>query len=428
MRTINETVGKVHKHFSNGWTGETFTTVNGQQFEITTLKRSSGKIVSSALKVEASESGTAQIVSFSLSDMINKSTELISRSGRATESTVKAQHAEAVLLFDQKAEAGEINGLDAEPAPVPEIGTIIFLDGYGKTKGSEGNKKIVFDIERTQYGTYYRTVEADTLKLGTVDYPKPFAEKFGIGNYFEPGYKFEGTEDELNNLVIEAQAKAKADQEAKAAAAEKAEAERLKDIEEGKKLVNIPQFAKSVIVADLYEDQSDVQTDYFHARRVKRVFLAWSRSDRNNMKELKKAASGFEKTKELTGETTRGHYALPDYHLGEKYNLNGWKVHKLKDFFKYRPEESKELLYIAAANGRYIVPEETKPEPVSVEPGAIEYIDYSAKAFAIIGDTKPIKDTLKSLGGRWNNRLSCGPGWIFSKAKSETEVKKALNL
>lgn len=45
----------------------------------------------------------------------------------------------------------------------------------------------------------------------------------------------------------------------------------------------------------------------------------------------------------------------------------------------------------------------------------LEIIDYSEKAFAVIGDTKPVKDQLKELGGRWNSHLKCGAGWIFSK-------------
>lgn len=48
-----------------------------------------------------------------------------------------------------------------------------------------------------------------------------------------------------------------------------------------------------------------------------------------------------------------------------------------------------------------------------------EIIDYSEKAIAVIGDTKEVKEQLKSLGGRFNPRLSCGAGWIFSKSKRE---------
>lgn len=55
-------------------------------------------------------------------------------------------------------------------------------------------------------------------------------------------------------------------------------------------------------------------------------------------------------------------------------------------------------------------------------PQGLKYIDYSDKSFAIIGKTQEIKETLKNLGGKFNSRLSCGAGWIFSK-KKEKEVR-----
>lgn len=57
----------------------------------------------------------------------------------------------------------------------------------------------------------------------------------------------------------------------------------------------------------------------------------------------------------------------------------------------------------------------------------IQLIDYSDKAIAIIGETKPIKEQLKKLGGRFNPLLKCGAGWIFPKSRI-TEIKKALNI
>lgn len=68
---------------------------------------------------------------------------------------------------------------------------------------------------------------------------------------------------------------------------------------------------------------------------------------------------------------------------------------------------------------------EVKPQPQEAETGSINIIEYSDKAIAVIGDTKPLKDLLKSLGGSFNPRLSCGCGWIFSKKKLE-EVQNAL--
>lgn len=68
----------------------------------------------------------------------------------------------------------------------------------------------------------------------------------------------------------------------------------------------------------------------------------------------------------------------------------------------------------------------SQSEEKSVEiKGEYQIIDYSEKAIAVIGDTKAIKEQLKELGGRFNPRLSCGAGWIFSK-KKENELKELL--
>ena len=46
-------------------------------------------------------------------------------------------------------------------------------------------------------------------------------------------------------------------------------------------------------------------------------------------------------------------------------------------------------------------------------------VEYSEKAIAVYGNTKPIKDKLKELGGRFNPHLKDGAGWVFSKSKRE---------
>ena len=52
----------------------------------------------------------------------------------------------------------------------------------------------------------------------------------------------------------------------------------------------------------------------------------------------------------------------------------------------------------------------------------LKIVDYSEKSFAVIGDTKPVKEQLKQLGGAWNRGLTCGAGWIFSnKARERVE-------
>jgi len=78
---------------------------------------------------------------------------------------------------------------------------------------------------------------------------------------------------------------------------------------------------------------------------------------------------------------------------------------------------------------RYVPLKEKAPQPEvnPINADSIKLIDYSARAVAVIGDTKPIKETLKKLGGKFNSRLTCGAGWIFSK-KKESELKAALYL
>jgi hypothetical protein len=45
--------------------------------------------------------------------------------------------------------------------------------------------------------------------------------------------------------------------------------------------------------------------------------------------------------------------------------------------------------------------------------------DYSAYSFVVFGDTKIHKDKLKELGGKYNGKLSVGPGWVFSLDKKD---------
>lgn len=59
----------------------------------------------------------------------------------------------------------------------------------------------------------------------------------------------------------------------------------------------------------------------------------------------------------------------------------------------------------------------------------LEIVEYSEKAIAVFGDTKPIKDVLKGLNGLFRANLTYKgerrAGWIYSK-KQETKVREAL--
>lgn len=54
----------------------------------------------------------------------------------------------------------------------------------------------------------------------------------------------------------------------------------------------------------------------------------------------------------------------------------------------------------------------------------MEIQDYSEKSIVVFGDkTKEYKDGLRELGGKFNMRLSVGPGWIFPKTERERVEK-----
>lgn len=55
----------------------------------------------------------------------------------------------------------------------------------------------------------------------------------------------------------------------------------------------------------------------------------------------------------------------------------------------------------------------------------LELVEYSEKAVAVIGDTKDYREQLKAMGGRFNARLTCGPGWVFSRRK-EAELREFI--
>ena len=56
-------------------------------------------------------------------------------------------------------------------------------------------------------------------------------------------------------------------------------------------------------------------------------------------------------------------------------------------------------------------------------PTGCKLVEYSDKSLAVFGDTKPIKEELKAMGGKFNSRLTFNgdrlAGWIFTKSKEK---------
>jgi len=194
---ITETPTKLFRSF-NGLEASTITTRSGQTFEICTLKRYSGNLVTTASKNDIEDSGACLISQVGETFLYVNHGKV-----RCTEKTVMASHLEALELFEAKIKETPLIEVKNE---VPEIGDILFLDSNSSYKGSTGNKWIIYKIREN--GRSFDCIEMDTLELRVKDYVRPFSKKFGIGIYFEKGYNMSAfgiDSEKLAQMLIDAQ-------------------------------------------------------------------------------------------------------------------------------------------------------------------------------------------------------------------------------
>ncbi|WP_062055704.1 hypothetical protein [Aquimarina longa] len=459
MKERNNNSNTVVQNDFNGWTAETTENYGGYDWKITTMKQSNGKIATIAIAGRAGKSNN--FLTFETSPLTSPKVNLASVKANATEKKVRETHIIGLLQFDclKEAEQLPINPKgDHKEAYKIEVGQVIFFNGYGQSE-SYHEKKVIYHINTSEWGTNYKYVNLKTLELGSTTHLEPSTEIFRIGTYYIEGEKI--NLDELNNILIEAKTKERKQQKKEDASKLLNQQLTNAKIEEGKKGLKIPKNVKAVIVAELMEDRSDSQTDYYHSQSVQTIYLAFSTHKRDLFNEMRKASlnsdneeirkfaikptvdqSGDVKTKENAEFWTpkdehREKYSMgAGYYLHSGYSRSGWRISKEK-YLDFENENTKNLLAIANAEGRYFCQVNTKQvkqdqakKKVSLDGLNLEIIDYSQKAIAIIGNTKEIKEGLKAIGGRFNFRLNVNSkkvaGWIFSKTK-ETEVKNLLS-
>lgn len=100
MATITDTQTRVKRGFY-GIEAQTIKTVNGQTWDIFTMKRYSGKLVTTAQACKVYESTTgSQITQYTPSQDAHLT--LISETVRVTEKAVREQHKKALILFSEK--------------------------------------------------------------------------------------------------------------------------------------------------------------------------------------------------------------------------------------------------------------------------------------------------------------------------------------
>jgi len=322
-----------------------------------------------------------------------------------------------------------------------EVNQVVQMEGYSY------DRYVVYKITHDdRFGYHYHLINLRTLDMHQSEIIKPLSQKFGIGMYYDENNIEFKTSKETVEILAKAQVK-----RVDAMEKERAEEKRREEVRAvGREWLekNLPKDAQALIVARLKQDESDSQTDYFASRTTQTVILGFSKHKRDIFSEMRKYASNFEGTAYLAEYNEdyehREKYSMgAGYYLGES-KYRGWIIEKEPIY--NRESTIKEFSYVAGCpDGIYIKSkyntnkDKSTDTEIAEQPSLhiesdnlhFEIIDYSEKAIALFGDTKPIKDLLSAMGGKFNPRLAYKEGkkagWIFAKAKRE-ELDGVLNL
>ena len=312
-----------------------------------------------------------------------------------------------------------------------ELNQVIQMEGYSY------DRYVVYKITHDErYGYHYHLINLRTLDMQQSEIIKPLSQKFGIGMYYDENNIEFKTYEEVAELLAKAQEK-KINRIEKEREDEK-QREAIRVI--GRKWLeeNLPEDAQAIIIACLKQDESDSQTDYYASRTTRTVILGFSKHKKDIFSEMRKHASNFEETAHLAKYNEdyehREKYSMGHgYYLGESY-YSGWIIKKAPIY--NRENTIKEFSYVAGcSDGIYLKKikdtHSYKRTCIGEHYTLFEIVDYSEKSIALFGDTKPIKDLLKAMGGRFNPRLiykaDKRAGWIFQTSKRE-ELETVLKL
>jgi hypothetical protein len=311
-----------------------------------------------------------------------------------------------------------------------EVNQIIQMESYSH------DRYVVYEITHDPFGYHYHLINLKTLDLYQTEIIEPLSQKFGIGYYYDEHNIEFMPEAEVAELYIKAQSKEEGEQDA-----EKKESQRKEAVKViGRKWLNdnLPEDAQAIIVACFKQDESDSQSDYYASSTVRTVILGFSKHKRDLFSEMRKHASNFEETAHLAEYNEdyehREKYSMgAGYYLGES-KYRGWIIEKEPIY--NRESAIEEFAYTAGNedNIRINRPDATPPS-TPTDTGntnntgkgkgknGCTLVEYSAKAVAVFGDTKTIKEELKAMGGKFNARLTFNgeklAGWVFSKASEQ---------
>ena len=298
-------------------------------------------------------------------------------------------------------------------------------------------RQVVYEVSRNEWGITYHLINLETHEFHTSDLIRPLSAKFGIGIYYDDeNPKFL---DPLETAVLLTKAKEKKAEDERKAKEERDEHERISKICAARLRPLIPSDAKAVIIGELRVSECDSYTDYYNYRIERTVILGFSKHTRNLFAEMRKCAANFEGTSLLAEYNAdfehRENYSMGDGMYLGRNKYSGWTISKepIYDLEKF----IERFAYTAGDEANLCLKTPQTQTDTAEQPTAsadlsalsLEIVEYSEKAIAVFGDTKPIKDVLKGLNGLFRANLTYNgerrAGWIYSK-KQETKVRETL--
>ena len=311
------------------------------------------------------------------------------------------------------------------------VNQVVMLEGYNY------DSYVVYEVSRNQWGITYHLINLETHEFHTSDLIRPLSAKFGIGIYYDDANpKFL---DPLETAVLLTKAKEKKAEAERKAEEEREEYERIAKIGAERLRPLIPTDAKAVIIGTLRVDECDSYTDYYNYSIGRTVILGFSKHTRNLFSEMRKHAANFEETAYLAEYNAdyehRENYSMGDGMYLGKNKYSGWTIEKepFYDLEKF----IERYAHTAGDEANLCIKTPQTDSDTAQQPTAtadlsmfnLEIVEYSEKAIAVFGDTKPIKNVLKDLNGLFRANLTYKgerrAGWIYSK-KQETKVREAL--
>lgn len=315
---------------------------------------------------------------------------------------------------------------DTEVQVVKENQLLIYF-GCGMTQ----SQYVVYKVEHSRWGYSYHFINLETKAFSQTDIVKPISQKFGIGTYYDdkdPQFMTDTQVAELKEQADECKAKEDADRRTA-----KAEHDRIAEIGAQRLREIMPQDVQGVIVAKCNETEyTDPSYECTSTTSTRTVILGFSDTSRNCFSELRKVARNFAETAHLAEPNKDYEHREYSFILGKNPRY-GWSITKMThytykgfmDALSYTAgcDDSVHLSKLSTADAPH------KPETTAT--GEFEIVNYSEKSIAVFGDTKPIKDELCAIGGRFNSHLTYEgekkAGWVFQKSKVEP-LRKLLGM